>query len=252
MNQSLLTQLETEIKTWITSSTLYFTNERDLQVKLAKHLEDSRKFDRVYTEYRVPLAELKHRGIPVEPNPQLASTRKISPSFPWNNHLSIDIVVESKGQFAAIELKYATKPINEKETLFGEDLLPETKILKSQDAGDLVMYNFWKDVRRIEMLTATFPNVVGGFAVIVTNNRAYWSEPNPGVMYVSFSLHESNTVGSGNMCWNGNPSQEILKKYPDFILSGSYHCHWDDTNITATAANKYNDKFKYLIEKISK
>ena len=129
MNQSLLSLLEDEIKTWILSSTFYFTNERDLQVKLAKHLEDSRKFDRVYTEYRVPLAELKHRGIPVEPNPKLASARKISPSFPWNNHLSIDIVVESNGQFAAIELKYATKPINEKENLFGEDLIPETKVL---------------------------------------------------------------------------------------------------------------------------
>ena len=252
MNFSILATLEAEIVKWIKSNTRYFTSERDLQVKLAKHLECSLKFDRVYTEYRVPLIELQHRGIAVEPNPKLASTRIVDPVFPWNNHLSIDIVVEKEGLFAAVELKYATKPINEKESLFGEELLPGTKILKNQAAVDIVMYNFWKDVRRIEMLTSVFPKVMGGFTVIVTNCNLYWDSPKENVMYTPFSLHEGNTVGSGILAWNGNPSKSLLKDHPNFIINSAYYCHWDDTNISATACNKNKDKFKYLIEKINK
>lgn len=76
-------------------------NERDLQVRVATWLRDSRHYDEVDMEYAVPKEELSVRGVKIGSN-----------SFPWDNDLSIDVVVEKDGAFAAIELKYATRPVD--------------------------------------------------------------------------------------------------------------------------------------------
>ncbi len=246
----LLALLKAEILAWIEQNESLLTNERDMQVKLAKFLELNRNFDEVFTEYRVPLSELKARGIPVEPNPRMARELAPNPLFPWNNQMSVDIVVEKDGLFAAVELKYATRPVDGVETLFGEPMLTEAKILKNQAASNLTMYNYWKDVRRIEMLSAIYANVVGGFALIIANSHDYWCAPTGEAKYLNFSLHEGNTVGGGLLAWNGIPSPVIVKAYPPFTMTGSYRCHWSDTCIPLRADN--GDRFRYLITEITK
>ena len=54
--------LKTELLAWIEAHTSLLSNERDMQVKIAKFLESRGRFDNVFTEYRVPLSELKARG----------------------------------------------------------------------------------------------------------------------------------------------------------------------------------------------
>ena len=120
-------------------------NERDLQVRVATWLRDSRHYDEVDMEYAVPKEELSARGVKIGSN-----------SFPWNNDLSIDVVVEKDGAFAAIELKYATRPVDVNITRFGEPLKTDCLIVKDQAASDLIMYNYWKDVRRVELLTRCY------------------------------------------------------------------------------------------------
>ena len=240
--------LRSEVTAWLGENRSLLTNERDMQVKIAKFLEERRRFDNVFTEYRVPLSELKARGVPVEPNPRLAKERIISPVFPWNNQMSVDIVVEKEGVFAALELKYATRPIRGVESLFGEPLLTEAKILKNQAAANLTMYSYWKDVRRIEMLTRTYKNVAGGLALMISNSRDYWTAPSEEAKYANFSMHTGNVVGPGLMTWNGQPADSIAEDYPPFILDGTYPCGWMTTQIDFTATN--GDPFKYLLSVI--
>lgn len=241
--------LKSEILAWITHNTHLLTNERDMQVKLAIWLEKNKIFDNVFTEYRVPLSELKAKGIPVEPNPNQANNRAVNPAFPWNNQMSVDIVVEKNGQYAAVELKYATRPISGVETIFGEKIHTDAKILKNQAASNLTMYNYWKDVRRIEMLTTVYKNVAGGIALMISNSRDYWSEPISNAKYLHFSMHEGNRVGPGLLTWNGAVAQSVNASHPDFTIAGRYPCHWEDTDIEIKAKN--GDKFRYMFVEIN-
>lgn len=246
----VLALLRSEILAWIEGNECLLTNERDIRVKIAKFLELRKKFDNVYTEYRVPLSELKARGVPVEPNPRLTKEHEASPTFPWNNQMSVDIVVEKDGLFGALELKYATRPIDGIERIFGEPMLTDAKILKNQAASNLTMYNYWKDVRRIEMLTSVYKNVAGGLALMIANSHDYWYAPGSEAKYRHFSMHEGNTVGPGLLDWNGHPSPSIVNNHPSFIMAGTYPCHWHDTRIKVKADN--GDRFRYLITEITK
>ncbi len=236
---TLLATLHCDCDAWIQSQQGLIANERDMQVMLAMHLIDSKHYDLVDTEYRVPLTELVARG--VKPG---------SLSFPWENQLSVDIVVARQGQYAAIELKYATTIVDYEFVIFGERMRrKESQIIKNQAASNLTMYNYWKDVRRIETLSRVFEHVVGGLAIIITNNHTYWKSPRAESNYAAYSMHEGNTVGGGPMKWLSGVSPKILKSHPHFELSGLYTCNWHNTKIKVRATN--GDHFKYCISTIT-
>lgn len=98
-NNLLVSVLRGDIERFLNTNTELMFNERDLQVRVATWLRDSGHYDKVDMEYAVPKEELEARGLELK-----------TLSFPWNNDLSIDVVVERLGEFAAVELKYATRP----------------------------------------------------------------------------------------------------------------------------------------------
>lgn len=235
----LLDILQRDSEQWIEQVDCLISNERDMQVMIADYLRHTGHYTMVDTEYRVPLPELQARG--VRPGTQ---------AFPWENQLSIDVVVELDGRFAAIELKYATATVDHAFTLFGEAMRdPDSQIVKNQAASNLTMYNYWKDVRRIETLAHVFSQVDGGVAIIITNNRTYWKAPRTDANYANFSMHEGNTVGRGPMTWPAGVADTITKSHPDFQLTDAYTCRWHDTHITVKAAN--GDPFRYCIATIT-
>lgn len=244
----LIAQLSEDIRSWLASPHKVFTNERDLQVRLALYLERSEHYDLVDTEYRVPLEELKAKGLPVEPDVKNAKIWQPDAIFPWNNHMSVDIVVAKEDVFAGVELKYATREIKGKESIFGEPKLTDVSILKDQAASNLTMYNYWKDVRRLEMLTSLYNKVAGGVALLVTNSRDFWNEPRDGAKYGAFSMHNGNAVGPGLLAWPAEVSESVRDKHPDFRLARPYPCRWEDTSIKDTALN--GDKFRYIISQV--
>lgn len=148
-NNLLVSVLRGDIERFLNTNTELMFNERDLQVRVATWLRDSGHYDKVDMEYAVPKEELEARGLELK-----------TPSFPWNNDLSIDVVVERLGEFAAVELKYATRPVDVKIDRFGEPLRTNCLIVKEQAVSDLIMYNYWKDVRRVEAL-ALFLSIGG-------------------------------------------------------------------------------------------
>lgn len=240
----LIEALREEIGSWLATQSGLLTGERDMQVSLALWLERSGRFSRIHTEYRVPLAELKARGVPVEHNHALAKRWIPQPEFPWNNNVSVDIVAEISGRFALVELKYATREINTTETLFGEPLLTDVSIIKNQAASNIVMYNYWKDVRRIEILARKYANVDGGIALMITNCCDYWRPSRPNAKYAPFSMHDGHKVGPGMLDWI-NASASNRKNYPPFLLSNAYVCGWKPTSISTLA--RKGDPFRAML-----
>lgn len=237
----MLKTLNQDCGNWISNFGELIMNERHMQVELADYLRKTGHYDKVYVEYIVPLKMLGAQNFPI---PQYQNNKWTMPmAFPWHNQMRIDIMVEKDGKFAAVELKYATAYIDKVLTVFGQSLPKGIEIIKYQGAQDLVMYGYWKDVRRIEALKS-FPNVVGGVALIVANDSVYWTKPAGKPAYLPFSTHEGNTVCK-NLIWTCATS----KSAPSFKLNGTYTCHWKDTQIPFRA-RKDNAPFRYMLSVI--
>ena len=261
----LLDTLKEDCEYWINSNEDVFLSEHDMQCKLASFFEKTGHYKKVHVEYAVPLASLK------------AVVEKCSTSlikfedgdFPWKSQMFIDIVVEDGANFAAVELKYATTSLDadctqnpkqtQARTVFGEvDMVDVIKHIKHKGAHDIVMYGYWKDVRRIEALTC-FPRVVGGIALIVSNDNVYWGEPTENSGYAQFSMYKG--VKGGEILDWGAGCEKTQKGRPPFKLAGSYECKWEKTSIpylshkgkgkgVDTEQNKDDRSFRYMLSVI--
>ncbi len=243
----LIDTLATDVTEFIEREPRLFFNECDMQVRLCAHLHSTKHYRAVIPEYRIPLAELVSRGVS-----GTWDGRKwiMSQVFPWSNDIFADIVVESHGQYACVELKYATARLRDSLMLFDEPLRGNEEIIKTQAASNLVMYNYWKDVRRIEVIAEKFHNVAGGVALLVTNDNSYWDKPRTGAKYLPFSTHEGQEIHPGTLAWNGQVSSEILKSHMPFRISGCYGCNWRPAGVTAVS--RKGDRFKYILNIINK
>lgn len=218
MANNLIQQVHTDVVQFLSGESVLFSNESDLQLRLSCYLKHSGHYDRVEVEYYVPYQEL-----------QRLNASLTTANFPWDSDLYIDIVVEKDGQFVPIELKYPTKDIWGAFTRFGVAVTAKVPMLKNQGAQDIVRYNYWKDVRRIEALRQAYAEtIVGGLAVLVTNDSSYQNNPtNPNVGYANFSIKNGRTVTqpqNRNMSWQNGVS--VAKKHPSFQIDGSYSIHW--------------------------
>lgn len=237
---SLVSFLCSDLEALLRTNKELMFNERDFQVRVAACLLGSGHYDDVDMEYAVPKEELAVRGVRIGDK-----------SFPWDNDLSIDVVVEKAGEFAAVELKYATRPVDVKIDRFGEPMKTDCLIVKDQSANDIVMYNYWKDVRRVETLPRCYPKVKEGVALIVTNSAIYWNEPRPDAGYRAFSTYEGNTLRPGLLEWGKGIGASVVRSHPAFELDGTYPCHWTDTAITARSAKgREKAPFRFLLSVI--
>lgn len=251
----LITQLKTDINNWlkldackeISSKEIpsIFTCEADFQQRLCRHLLASGKYDIIIPEYKIPFELIKEifdkNGYSVP-----------SIIYPWSNDLRLDIVVKEKNsdKYAIIELKYATKEIYTN-TLFGETFGKQFQLLKNHDASNIVMYNYWKDVRRIEMICRNFKNVVGGLTVLLTNSDVYLNKPaSSTAAYSTFSTYNGHEIGeldsSTTLKWSKKVS--IEKNHPEFLIEGFYKCVWNDSCFYNPEMT--NGIFRFLINEI--
>ena len=131
--------VQTDILLFLDNNNELLFNERDFQMHLATYLRESKHYDDVDVEYYVPQTELK--------------------DYVWQSELRIDIVVRKEEKYFLIELKYKTKKVEKEIARLGEFLKNKVVVMKNQGAQDLGMYDFWKDVRRIELVRNRFGNV---------------------------------------------------------------------------------------------
>ncbi|MBD5422290.1 MAG: hypothetical protein HDR49_04595 [Bacteroides sp.] len=207
---SLLSVVADDVRDFAGQCSELMFNERDYQMQLAVFLRQTGHYEDVDVEYFIPNDIARGAG------------------YEWDSHLRLDIIVRRAGQFAVIELKYPTARVITEISRFGETL-KGVEIMKQQGAQDLVSYNLWKDVRRIEIVKALFPNVTGGIAVILTNDSYYIRGPKKGSLSEQFSTAEGRNHIHGPLEW-ARPTN-TTKGHPGFTLSGFYGVHWDDYEI---------------------
>lgn len=184
-------------------------NERDFQMHLATWLRNSANaYDDVDVEYYVPWQELE--------------------CYVWQSELRLDIVVKKDGVYCPVELKYKTKKVERQISRFDEALHDKIVVMKNQGAQDLGMYDFWKDVRRVELVCRRFNRVKGGLVVFVANDPFYTkgSKSTSNNHLFSMSEGEHDTIKH----W-ANPESTCAKSHPDFEVERKYAIHWNEKTI---------------------
>lgn len=200
-------------------------NERDLQLYLSDKLRASGHYDNVFLEYHLP------KGINSDFDRDYAA---------WKTEcLSIDIVLEIEGRFIAIELKYKLKSFFTNISRFGES--SNVQVLKNQSAQNIGRYQFWKDVKRLELLKQSYKNVLGGVSLFITNDTNY-KRTSKGADYEKFSMEEGANIGgiSKPLDWrspykknkNGELQMDklgnLIRKFPLIELKNIYVPSWEE------------------------
>lgn len=183
-------------------------NERDFQMHLATHLKDSGHYDDVDLEYFVP-------------NSLLNGYKDI-----WDTELRLDILVRKGTEYCPIELKYKTRKIEASLKRFGEQV-DNVVVVKNQGAQDIGMYDFWKDIKRVEMVMERFSNVKSGLAVFLTNDKAYKTLSRETSNNREFCMCEG--WNSRSKHWQRETS--ITQSRKGFDLSKDYYLNWADTRL---------------------
>ena len=264
----LLDTLKEDCEYWIASYQALFMNECEIQLRLSHYLMDTKHYDKVHVEYAVPLKSLVDESgktyvrdkLGIKEVKNAENAKRVTD--PMDANMYIDIVVEKGKKFAAVELKYATTLIDQKLSVFGGQ--KKFDIIKDKSAQDLVRYDYWYDVCRIEAFTR-FRNFVGGVAIMVNNDRNYWTAPSPAAIpdYAAFSMREGTTIGLGTLNWKNNTASQGKATRPAFQLDNAYTCHWKPTRIPFLALkgkgrgedhgqNREDRIFKYMITEIEK
>ncbi len=205
---ALIDIVSADVKKFLDTNEELLFNERDFQMHLAVLLRETGHYDDVDVEYYVPLSELK--------------------GYIWNNELRMDILVHKEKEFLPIELKYKTKSVRKNPLRFGEQVAEKVEVMKNQGAQDLGMYDFWKDVRRIEIVRKRFRAIRNGLAVFVTNDPAYSKAGKESSNHILFSM----TDGShGKVKHWLDKESTCCKKHPDFEVEKDYSIHWNSRKV---------------------
>ena len=206
---TLIEIVRNDVCAFLESNDELLFNERDFQMHLATWLSNSaNRYDDVDVEYYVPRQELEN--------------------YIWESELRLDIVVKKEGEYCPVELKYKTRKVERKISRFDEDLTGDVVVMKNQGAQDLGMYDFWKDVRRVELVRNRFERVKGGLAVFVTNDNAYTKASK--TTSNNYLLNMNEGVHSRQKHW-ANPESTCAKTHPNFEVEREYNIEWRTRDI---------------------
>lgn len=206
----LIDIVQQDIFAFLESNEELLFNERDFQMHLATWLRKSANdYDDVDVEYYVPKSEL--------------------PNYVWDSELRLDIVAKKDGEYCPVELKYKTKKVERQISRFDE-MLDKVVVMKNQGAHDLGMYDFWKDVRRIELVRNRFEKVKGGLAIFVTNDALYTKASRPESNNYLLNMNEGKH--SVIKHWqNENSACAKMNSYKSFEVEKEYSINWHHRNV---------------------
>ena len=208
---NLIEIVQQDVFAFLESNNELLFNERDFQMHLATWLRNSANhYDDVDVEYYVPWQELD--------------------GYIWESELRLDIVVKKDGEYCPVELKYKTKKVERQISRFDEMLDDKVVVMKNQGAQDLGMYDFWKDVRRVELVRNRFKNVKGGLAVFVTNDQLYTkaSRQNSNNYLLNMTEGKHSVIKH----WQNEDSAcAKMKSYKSFEVEKEYSIKWHHRNV---------------------
>lgn len=161
---------------------------------------------------------------------------RLEQKFNANGGKYVDVVVAIEDLKLAIELKYKTRKAS-------IEVGGERFELTDQSAQDIGRFDFYNDIRRLEMITEVYAGW-HGLSIFLTNDSSYWCKlQNPEVGYADFSMEEGRSV-KGNLCW-GHRAGPGTRKGRDFTheLCGEHLITWHDYSQIPT---KRYDKLRYV------
>lgn len=218
---TLIDIVRQDVFAFLDSNNELLFNERDFQMHLTTWLRNSANaYDDVDVEYYVPKNELDN--------------------YVWDSELRLDIVVKKGGEYCPVELKYKTKKVERQISRFDEKLNDKVVVMKNQGAQDLGMYDFWKDIRRVELVGRRFKSVKGGLAVFVTNDSLYTKESRQNSNNYLLNMNEGEH--SPIKHWR-NPESTCAKTHPNFEVEKKYCIKWYKRKIDS-------EDFYYCVVKI--
>lgn len=245
VKEQLVQEVENDIREFIKQQEELLFNELDFQMQLAIFLRMSNKYDDVDVEYYMPTKKGKKKKKDDIDSEDYLPTKNtdILEGNNWDSNMRVDIVVSRGNEYVPIELKYVTKKVVRDKERFGK-LIKGMEILRDQAAQDIRRYDFWKDVRRIELIKKNFPAVKNGFAVFLTNDPSYKKDPRSTAVCYPFSMSGERIIGGADIDWNGNPAaSKGHRSRSHFRLEGGYKLLWDKTSMEDV-------QFDYTILKI--
>ena len=206
----------------------------DITKVLAKHLAIKRPIFHSEADFQHALAWEIHRQC------QTCSTRLEFKPPHLDNRIYLDIWVEQEDAILAIELKYKTRRLHLK-------VGGETFDLLDQSAQDVGRYDFLKDIQRLEQ-TVSGRNDIVGYAILLTNDSAYWSPPrNNRTVDASFRVSQGITR-TGWLQWGSGAAVGTMRGREEAIsIDGVYNLDWRD--YSEPSQESYG-KFRYLLVKV--
>ncbi len=207
---TLIDLVRNDVCAFLESNEELLFNERDFQMHLATWLRGSaNRYDDVDVEYYVPRQALE--------------------GYVWESELRLDIVVKKDGEYCPVELKYKTKKVERQISRFDELLGEKVVVMKNQGAQDLGMYDFWKDVRRVELVRNRFERVKGGLAVFVTNDGFYTKGSKESSNNYLFNM-SAGKAHSKQKHW-ANPESICARTHPNFEVEREYTIEWHERGV---------------------
>ena len=198
---ALVTDVEKDIHNFLKQQKELLFNEFDFQMQLALYLRNTGKYDDVESEYFIP-----------------TKNTDFLKGYDWDSNMRIDLVVRKGKEYLPIELKYVTKKVIRDYERFGVEIRG-MEILKNHGAQDIRRYDFWKDVRRVELVKNIFLAVKNGIAIFLTNDPSYTKDPKPDSVCYPFSMSGNNSIGGGKMDWKGDPATSKNHKALNLTVS---------------------------------
>ena len=156
-----------------------------------------------------------------------------------HERMYVDLWLSLSGNNVVLELKYMTQMLNHTEV--GEDFS-----LAQQGANDIRRYEFLRDIERLERL-AQLEHVSGGFAILLTNDSAYWSKRPIGsaeTIDAAFHLYEGRQI-CGKLAWSERAGRGTTKGREAPIQIGQqYELRWRKYGVVGTGKHQ---EFRYLL-----
>lgn len=181
------------------------------------------------------------------PNTEIRLEYKAFPEKSQNRTYH-DIVVMSNSKKIFIELKYLTKKFKDGIVISNGEMFT----LLNHAAQDLIRYDFFKDIERLEISHKELKNITGCYAILLTNDHTYWNPPKKiESIDRDFKIHEGRQFNGENgrviLKWKGNFSKNSVKKREAPIkISDRYQMKWADYS----SLGETGGKFRFLLIKI--
>jgi hypothetical protein len=152
----------------------------------------------------------------------------------------VDVWASLGGQTLAIETKYWTRRLS-------AEVMGERFEVADRAAHDIMRYDFFKDLVRLERVVKDVPGVLG-YAIALTNDSAYWKESlKRDSIDALFRIHEGRSV-TGELRWSPLAGAGTTKgREVGLTLSGIYGMVWID--YSKVGSGSYS-QFRYLLIRI--